>query len=952
MKGDLVYLPSAYEVNIQVELYRLLKDLVNKGFSFKGIRFTDVKFEQPRINGRPDLTVFAEEKGKEIPILVIETKRRVPWADPFSPEVIAQAERYATWLGAPLFATCNENVFVLFETFKEGVPLPQRKLRDYKVSLDEFFVKKMLEEVGKFRTGVGRWLPLDDVFVQRLRSFHNVIMPYIRRALKDKLRYDDRFKERYIRWLKSQLFEYSDEVNERIVEQMAYILMNRVAFYKTLEVYVSEIPELKKIEAEDGLEFSRILRGYFNKALDVDYEPIFKESIFDEVKIPTPLMYAFNDFIEELKAYNLAKVQSDVLGRVYEELIPAGERHRLGQYYTPPPIVELIIEMCVKSPEDRILDPGCGSGSFLVKAYHKLKDLKRKENPFAVEAQLHEEVLDQIYGIDINQFPAQLAAMNMATRNLQVESKNIHLVVSDFFKVDPSTAVFPPAFDVVVTNPPYTRQEEMEYKGQIRDVALTYLDGSKIDIDARAGIYAYFFTYSAKFLKNEGKMGYITSDTWLDVGFGKGLKRFFLDHFKILAIIWYDVRAFEKPLVGTCITILEKEDVSEQARNENLVKFARIKKALPAEDIVKSVEMTAVNFEDERMGVVLKKQKELQPEEKWGTYIRAPPIYFKVIQHPKMIRFKDIAKIRRGFTTGANQFFYFDKEKIRLWNIESEYLEPLVTSPKDVNVEIRPQDIKQWVLMVHEPKEELLKKNANVSKYIEWGENTETKIKGGRRGGATVKGYHNLSTLKSRKIWYDLGKREPAPLLFSCKIWERCIYAQNTAKVQADKAFYEVRPLAKEDITVLAGILNSSITALLCELQGRFYGGGVLELEVYESKQLPVLDPSKLSKVDRKQIEQSFVELCVAQRRGDKRAEEEAQAKLDNVVFDILELTENERKQVYEGLESLRQMRFQRKEVEVLIETAERWKHPRKVKRKRRVREREPSKRLDLWIQD
>jgi len=949
-------LSSVPERRIQIDLYYFLRGAITKGFRYEDVEFVDVKFEEPSIDGRPDLVVFARERGKEIPILVIETKRKVPYVepkfDPFSKDVIAQAERYATWLGAPYFATCDGYTLVLFETFKVGVPLPQRRMKDYKVMYDEKFAQMLLEEVGKFRVGVGKWLPLDDVFVQRLRSFHRFITPLIKQALIEKLREDMKFKEEYVSWLKSQLFEYSDEMNEKIAEQMAYLLMNKVAFYKTLETQMPSLPELKRIEAVDGKEFSEILRKYFDKVLDVNYEAIFQRTKLDEIYLPSRLMQALNDFIEELGTYNLAKIQSDVLGRVYEELIPDVERHRLGQYYTPPPIVELIVEMCVKSPNDTVLDPGCGSGSFLVKAYHKLKDLKKRENPFRGDAELHKELLNQVYGIDINPFPAQLSSINLAVRNLKVRSENINLIVSDFFKIKPGMPLLPPEFDVVVTNPPYTRQEELEYKEKIRDAALTYSDGSTIDMDARAGIYAYFFTHSAKFLKNGGRMGYITSDTWLDVGFGEGLKRFFLDHFKILTIIWYDVRAFEKPLVGTCITILEKENASERARNENVVKFVRIKRAMPPGEIIRIIETTNKDFEDDRIGILLREQNELQPEEKWGKFLRAPMIFFKVASHPKMTNLRSVSEIRRGFTSGANEFFYLDEEKIRLWGIEREYLMPIVTSPKDVKLVIKPDDINQWVLMVHESKEDLSKKNANVLKYIEWGENVETRIKGGTKGGTTVKGYHNLSTVKSRKLWYDLGKREPAPILRSRRIWERCIYILNNANAQANDSFYEIYPRSKDDVVVLAGILNSSVTAMLSELLGRFYGGGVLELEIYESKELPVLDLRKLSAGDIEKIEQLFLKLCDAQRKDDKEGEQEARRELDNAIFDVLGLTENERKQVYEGLESLRQMRFQRKEVEVLVEAAEKSLLAKKPERKRKIVEGEPAKRLDIWIRE
>jgi type I restriction-modification system DNA methylase subunit len=945
-------LSSVLERNIQIELYRILQNLVDKKFTFNDIEFTGVKFE-PTINGRPDLVVEAIDKGKKLSLLVIETKRKVPFIDrkfdPYSKDVIKQASGYAVDLGAPYFATCNGETLVLFDTFTAGVPLPQRKLKHYKVSFDEEFAKALLEEVCRFRIGVGKWLELDDVFLQRLRTFHTFITPFMLKALNKQLNENVKFKKEYVAWLKSQLFEYSPKMNEMIAEQFAYMLMNRLTFYKTIETQVPALPKLTKIETEDPKVFSDRLRGIFDKVCkDVDYEAIFEPHIiFDQILLPKTLIFALNDLIEELGTYDLSKIQSDVIGRVYEELIPDVERHRLGQYYTPPPIIELITEMCIKSPNDKVLDPACGSGGFLVKAYHKLKDLKKKENPFADDAKLHEEILNQLFGIDINQFPAQLSSINLAVRNLKVTSKNINLIISDFFKVKRSMGIIPKDLDVVVTNPPYTRQEEMEYKDQIREEALTYSDGSQIPLDARAGIYAYFFTHSAKFMKNHAMMGQITSDTWLDVGFGADLKNFFLEHFKIHAIIWYDIRAFEKALVGTCITILEKDEESKVSRNSNNVKFVRIKKPMPIERIVSAVEDTTKDFENELLGVTLKKQSELEPGDKWGILLRAPTIYFKLLSNPKMIKFREVADIKRGYTTGANEFFYLDKEKIKLWGIEKQFLEPIVTSPKNIKIELRSKDISDWLLMVNSPKEEL--PDQNVLKYIEHGENVEVRVRGGKDKGKAIKGYPNLSTLKARSIWYSLTRREPAPLLLSCKIWERFIVALNQAKVQADKAFYEIRPKNTKHVNVLTGILNSSLTALLAELHGRFYGGGVLELEIYECKDLPMLNPEKLSEKERRRIEVAFSKVCEAQNKGDEKFEQEARIELDNAVFDALKLRENERKQVYDGLESLRRMRLQRKEVDVLVETAEKWKPHKKPKKEKRITL-EPSKRLDKWI--
>ena len=499
MNGEETGLTSVLERNIQIELYRILQNLVAKNFSFNNIEFTGVKFE-PVINGRPDLVVEAIDKGKKLSLLVIETKRKVPFVDrrfdPYSKDVIKQASGYAVDLGAPYFATCNGETLVLFDTFTAGVPLPQRRLKHFKVSFDEKFAKTVLEEVCRFRIGVGKWLELDDVFLQRLRTFHTFITPYMLKALNMQLNEDIKFKKEYAAWLRSQLFEYSPKMNETIAEQFAYMVMNRLTFYKTIETQVSGLNKLEKIDTEDPKVFSDRLREIFDKVCrDVDYEAIFEpHPILDKILLPKTLIFTLNDFIEELGTYNLSKIQSDVIGRVYEELIPDVERHRLGQYYTPPPIIELITEICIKSPNDKVLDPSCGSGGFLVKAYLKLRDLKKRENPFADDAKLHEEILDQLYGVDINQFPAQLSSINLAVRNLRVPSRNIHLFVSDFFKIDPSTGIIPNEAQAVITNPPYTDWREMDYREKIREVALQTKEGSILDVGKQAGIYAYFFT--------------------------------------------------------------------------------------------------------------------------------------------------------------------------------------------------------------------------------------------------------------------------------------------------------------------------------------------------------------------------------------------------------------------------------------------------------------------------
>ena len=83
--------------------------------------------------------------------------------------------------------------------------------------------------------------------------------------------------------------------------------------------------------------------------------------------------------MELIEAYRTERF-GDIVGYVYEELIPGEERHILGEFYTPKPIAELIVRWCVRAVDDTVLDPGCGSGTFLVEAYKRFAELKLKRS--------------------------------------------------------------------------------------------------------------------------------------------------------------------------------------------------------------------------------------------------------------------------------------------------------------------------------------------------------------------------------------------------------------------------------------------------------------------------------------------------------------------------------------------------------------------------------------------
>jgi type I restriction-modification system DNA methylase subunit len=183
-----------------------------------------------------------------------------------------------------------------------------------------------------------------------------------------------------------------------------------------------------------GTKFKERLDELFDEAVTAtrDFEPILKPGIYDHIPIPDDpdVLEKINGFIAFLDYVNIEEL-GDALGYIYQELIPPIERHQLGQFYTPPPICELIARWAIRGPDDLVLDPGCGSGGFIIKSYDKLAELKIGR--LQVSETVHTRILDQLYAVDLNPFPAHLTAMNLAMRNVRAPSTNLNVLVRDFF---------------------------------------------------------------------------------------------------------------------------------------------------------------------------------------------------------------------------------------------------------------------------------------------------------------------------------------------------------------------------------------------------------------------------------------------------------------------------------------------------------------------------------------
>jgi len=830
-------------------------------------------------------------------------------------------------------------------------------------------------------------------FVARLHHVVEVLEPALSASLADRVGGDAQFRQELREWGRKQGIANVDdaEFHAAVAKQMIYRLLVRIIFYLTLQrQWREQLPELS-ISGLSGQAASAHLKEVFSHARDLDWHAVFEEGLPDKIELPDTAIHEIDALLTDLNRFSFSHMPHDVIGAVFEKLIPQNERHALGQYFTPENLVDLIVAFCVRQRDDKVLDPTCGTGTFLLRAYNK-----KMRHLGLVD---HKQLLPQIWGIDIAHFPAELATINLFRQDLTDYHNFPRILVKDFFEVKPGdTYEFPPPkadktsgftkikepvpqFDVAVGNFPFIRQELIErvesgYKDKLENVIksdwlIEYPEAFKIqgknreavlaeikrnpnavigeaelNLSGQADIYAYLYFHAGRFVKQGGRMGFITSNSWLDVAYGYELQKYMVNNFKIVAILESRCEPwFEDAAVNTVVTILERYSDKDK-RDDNIVSFVKVKKKLAElipwdaklnalerwsglDGLVRQVEAAASSercidvktgksvledtqtVENDNFRIRLVKQCDLkaqldkeQKTAKWGQYLRAPQVYFDLAKEhgDKFVPLRKIAEIAFGIKTGINEFFYPTEETIKHWGIEQEFISPIIKSPKDSDtISVDNNKLETKVFNCSVSKEQLRKtKSFGALKYIEWGERQITE-------GVN---WHLRPSVSDRKIgWWVLPEIAPAHIFWSKAYDSRLIHRFSKVPLLADCRLYVIKPKTNKNPELLAAILNSSICLLNLEMIGRVnLGEGALDVmveDVEEHMIIPSIETitppqaNKLTiafdKLSHREIKPIFEEVKMADRR-----------KLDSLVLEAMGLDPAKYLQpIYDGLTEL-----------------------------------------------
>ena len=803
------------------------------------------------------------------------------------------------------------------------------------------------------------------------------------------------------------------DLDTLLARHWAYSLAVRILFYFTVRRYYPGLPDLKPAPVS-AQPIGDLLKDAFSKAQAVDWQAVFEPSPLDELGLPQGAEPILRELLDDFHRYDFSQLKEDVIGQIMEGLIPEEERHALGQYFTREGLVDLIIGFVARRDDANYLDPTCGSGTFLTRLYSRLRWLSGYRAT-------HRQLLERLWGVDLAHFPAELATINLFRLNVQDLANFPRIVVRDFFQISPGeTFSFPPLktaadyqriqiqmplFDGIVGNFPYIRQELIErqvkgYKTQIvlavthqwfwQDQDLFRLRGireqeidqvrqyppdtqnqwlekqvqeGRVDLrlSGQADIYAYLFFHAAAFLKEGERIGIITSNAWLDVAYGVELKRFFLRHFKIVAVVasWCEPW-FEDAAINTAFVILER-CTDPQARAQNVVRFVKVKKPLAellprnlllqenerwqkVDALVRQIEAADAQVitwdpttgqvqplrgvhtvETDAFRIRLVPQAELEAEleakgetAKWGLYIRAPQVYFDILREAgdKLVPLGQVAEVRRGYTTGINDFFYLEPlgpgsvpgtvkvKNARGWvgEIEEACLRPVIKSPKEAKGLVAdPQALKYRLFLPpidpasDDPERDLRTRFPLAYQYVKWGEMQHT---------PQGQPWTLVPSVQGRKAWWLLGSPATPDFLLSRFVDKRFFIPIAQGFLVAD-TFFTGEGRNRTIAEILIEVLNSSLYALEIEVKGRVNLGDGL-LTFYGPDIIATLVPNidSFSSKSHQKVFEAFAKLTtcpikpIAQevKQKDRRA-------LDRAVLEALGLDpEVYLPRIYEGL--------------------------------------------------
>ena len=500
-------------------------------------------------------------------------------------------------------------------------------------------------------------------------------------------------------------------------------------------------------------------------------------------------------------------------------------RRLLGAYYTPDVLASVLATWALAPGRGNVLDPSFGGGAFLNAATTALAS---KGVP---------EPGRRVFGVDVDP-----TCMKYVRGGGNLVEKNY--IVRDFLSLSPKDMPGAP-FHAVIGNPPYVRHHWLN--GTTRKAGRAAIDAAGVELPATASAWAYFLVHALSFLAKGGRLAMLVPEAILQTDYAAVIRDSLASYFDHVCLVHIRDRLFE----GTdeAVVAVAASDYGKQGS-------LRVDAVERAEDLAavlnapKGVEFTS-HITTEK-----------------GRRIDSAMVQLlgELEQHTAVRTVSDLATVRIGLVTGANEHFIRDVENLKHLGVPRKAWLQLVSRTRWLSgLDFTEQDLQELVdagqraiLIRPTPAYE---NTPGVTRWI--AEGIEARV-------------HERFKCTLRDPWFRVAL-QPVPDAFAtCTRLGAPLLVLNRADCRCTNALHAIywhRGIEVSPQAIAVGFLTSAVS-IWAELHGRRYGGGVLKMEpgTLQRTPVPIVQGA----------EDAFDELNELIRRG---REDEARAVADDLIL-------------------------------------------------------------------
>ncbi len=497
----------------------------------------------------------------------------------------------------------------------------------------------------------------------------------------------------------------------------------------------------------------------------------------------------------------------------YASAAPLEHRRRFGQYFTPPRIAAWMADWVVQPATRTVLDPAVGTGVLLE----------------AVLAQPRLPRTAQIDGYD-----ADPVVLHVCRQGLADLHRPLNLVHGDFLH-----AALPSRYDAVVCNPPYIRHRALAERTALYQ---HFEQQYGLRLNRFSNSYVLFLVKIAQSLSAHGRAAIITPVDFLNANFGAPIKAFLLRANLLdgILVFGHSTLVFDDANVAACIVLLRADRLPDAP-----IQLAHVptEAELAPLDQLPSTWLSSVS------------PRELEPNAKWLASVPGPRTPSAPLHRQQLVPLGQLAAVRRGIATGANEFFILTAAERTQRGLEAESRLCITKAAQAPYLDFTAADVD--ALLQADKKLYLLDVQGELSPtaaaYVAAGAH---------------RGIPQRYLPKHRQPWYASEQRPVAPLWATTFTRRGFRFVLNRAGIAHLTAFHGIYPHARDPelLLVLAAFLNSSWAATLLAQQQRRYGSGLLKLEPLDLAALPVPHPDAIPSTLRAEIAALYLARCAAER--------------------------------------------------------------------------------------